>query len=953
MKKLSRILAALVAFTMLCGMVTITHAAQFSDVSSENKYYYSTTILSAFGIINGYEDGTFGPDKDVTRAEFATMLMRAMASAGIGSTDAAGTPFTDISGHWGISDIRTAYDLGIINGMTPTTFEPNSNVTYEQAFKMVVCALNYGGQSETIYNSMVATNPSIPWYYGYMQTARTLGLTDDISVVNGQPAKRAHIAQMIYNALDVNMLEKVEIVGSPEPMYMESQQNWLKDKLKVTRVQGELLADESNTISSDGATARPGYALLTDNSTNTKNSIKKNGISLDGLLGKSVEYYYKTDIDGIKSLVLIYSKSGSNTSLKIDASNIDRITGNYADGYNVSYYESATAIKAKTLKVSPKPIISFNGEVRTDVSVSELNIESGTLEFISNGGDYNKINVEAFETYVVKSVNKTDKYIVDIFRPSGSNTLYLDDEASDYVINIKNASGSSIGITNISQYNVLTVKKGKGNANRTSIDVVVSNKNVSGSIKEIDGDTFDINGTKYEISSYLNKYGSSSLSPFKVGDSCKAYLDKDGKIAYITKTASNSTFFGYISSVSKSSDDVVKVALISKKTPSMGSPYVSLANKVKIDGKPYSDTKEICKVLEESAKQKGTNIDGYGTTYSQLVKYTINANGEITDIDTAYTSENEDGDDETILKPYANPEMEKYTMKYTSSGSTFTGSGKSFRINSSTEVFVVPTTQIKDGKEEVSRIDMEKYARKTNSFFKDGKSYMVEPYNVTGGLNTAEVVVVYETDDIAAVVEYNTPLFIITSISQKPNADGNPSDFVKGYQITSSGTVSEKEYYTADTNVIARKECSVGDALIFVTDNKGYIKEDTIILALDTDNFEAGKKTISTGSTTHQTDIYRGLLIGADMDGTTQIFDLALVNTPDQCENGEVYSGKASSSVKFFVYDSETAKITQQDSFDLTSLASYNATKDTETPQAAKLFIYSYYGSVRAVIVVK
>ena len=34
MKKLSRILAALVAFTMLCGMVTITHAAQFSDVSS-------------------------------------------------------------------------------------------------------------------------------------------------------------------------------------------------------------------------------------------------------------------------------------------------------------------------------------------------------------------------------------------------------------------------------------------------------------------------------------------------------------------------------------------------------------------------------------------------------------------------------------------------------------------------------------------------------------------------------------------------------------------------------------------------------------------------------------------------------------------------------------------------------------------------------------------------------
>ena len=198
-------------------------------------------------------------------------------------------------------------------------------------------------------------------------------------------------------------------------------------------------------------------------------------------------------------------------------------------------------------------------------------------------------------------------------------------------------------------------------------------------------------------------------------------------------------------------------------------------------------------------------------------------------------------------------------------------------------------------------------------------------------------------------------MFIITSISQKPNADGNPSDFVKGYQITSSGTVSEKEYYTADTNVIAGGEYSVGDALIFVTDNKGYINAKTIILALDADDFESGHKHISEGATnsSQYTDLYKGLLIGADMDGTTQIFDLALVNTPDQCENGEVYSGKASSSVKFFVYDSETAKITQQDSFDLSSLASYNATKDTETPQASKLFIYSYYGSVIAVIVVK
>ncbi len=945
MKKMSKILAVLLTLTMLIG--TTGYVSAFSDVNSENNFYESIQILSGLGIINGYEDGSFGPERDVTRAEFATMLMRAMASAGIGSPDPAGTPFTDLNdAAWAIGDVRTAYDLGIINGMTATTFEPNSKVTYEQALKMIVCALNYGGQADAVLQAAVAANPATKWYYGYVQTAKTLGITDNVVVLQEQPAKRAQIAQMIYNSLDVNMLEKVDL-ASGESMYMESKQNWLKDKLKITKAQGELLADESNSISADGATARPGYALFQDATNNTNISILKNGISLNGLLGKYVEYYYRTDFDGVKTLVLIYSKSGSYDSIKIDALNIDRITGSYSEGYNVSYYESATAVRTKNLKVAPNPVISFNGEIKTDVHVSELNIESGSLEFISTGGDYSKINVESYETYVVKSVNKTDKYIVDMFRPSGSNTLYLDDEDGGYVINIKNSSGSSISVTNIAQYNVLTVKQGKGASNRISVDVTVSNKNISGTIKEIDGDILDINGTSYEVSSYLNKYGSSSLDTFKVGDSCKVYLDKDGKIAYITKTASNSSFFGYISAASVSRDDVVKLAIVSQKTPSMGSPYISVASKVKIDGKLYSNTDEILDMLEGSAKVDNTNIDENGNAFSQLVKYTINANGEITEIDTAYISENEDAADETIVKAFEVKRQDGNLMTYKSSSYDFIGATNSdkFRINSSTQVFLVP----------LERDDFDSYGRKSSSFFKNGKQYLVEPYNVTGGLNVAEAVVVYETEVTEAIVEYNTPLFIISNISQKPNADGNPSDFVKGYQITSSGTVSEKEYYTADTNVIAG-EYSVGDALIFVTDNKGYIKEDTIIVALDTDNFEAGKKTISTGSTTHQTTLYRGLLIGADMDGTTQIFDLALTNNVEECASADTYPGRASTSVKFFVYDSDakgSEKIAQQDSFDLSSLASYNATKDTETPQAAKLFVYSYYGSIRAIIVVK
>ena len=62
-----------------------------------------------------------------------------------------------------------------------------------------------------------------------------------------------------------------------------------------------------------------------------------------------------------------------------------------------------------------------------------------------------------------------------------------------------NASGSTVSISNVSQYNVLTVKRGKGTANRTTLDITVSNKNVTGAIKEIDTDYVNINGTEYRL----------------------------------------------------------------------------------------------------------------------------------------------------------------------------------------------------------------------------------------------------------------------------------------------------------------------------------------------------------------------------------------------------------------------------------------------------------------------
>lgn len=950
MKTTAKILSVILVMTMVVS--TFAFAATFSDVSSDKNYYEPVSVLSAFGIINGYEDGTFGPDKNVTRAEFSVMLMRALGSANMGNPDPAGMPFTDLADtSWAVSDIRTAYDLGIINGMSATTFEPNSNVTYEQALKMIVCALNYGAHADQIQS----TAPNQPWYHGYLQTAISLGLVNGVSYVVQQPAKRWEIAQMIYNSFEVKLLEKLEVSGGGV-MYQESKETILGSKLGITKSRGEVIADETNTIAADGSTARAGFALILDSITGKVVTVAKNNISVAGLLGKSVDYFYKADSYGENTLVHIISKGGSSSSVKVNAADINLITGSYASGYKVEYYPSATATRPQVLNVEASPVISINGKVYSGLTANALMIEAGSLEFIMTDGKYTKINVESLETYVVKSVNSTDKYIVDMFRPTGSNTLYLDDEDPNTVLNIKNSSNSNISLSGISQYNVLTVRKGQGAGERTSVDVTVSNKNVSGVIKSIDvsARTIDISGTEYSLSGYLVNYGSSLLDTISIGDSCKFYLDTEGKVAYALKTASTTTYYGYIAGAAyDTKTDSVKIGLVSQKISTVGAPYLYTAKKVKVDGETYTDCERILSELDEAAELSTANLDGNGNKYSQLIKYTLNSSGEISSIETALMRDNESADDETVFKAFNVNRPADKKMTYKNASSDFIGASNSdkFRINSNTQVFVIPT----------DRSDYESYGRKSKSFFKEGIKYIVEPYDVTGTLNVAGAVVVYETEETEETVDHTTPLLIITEINQGYNKDGNEADLVKGYKITTSGTLTSSYEVETDRAGVISNNYEIGDVIVFVTNNKGYLKEASLIEAVKVDSFAAGNAHLGTekyNGKNYNSELISGLLIGSNLDGTTQMFDLALEDDVEDCGATEnIMSFNTNSTTKYFTYDSSAIskeKVTKQDDvLDLESFASYEATKDTEEPSAAKIFVYSYVGVPRLVYVIK
>lgn len=92
--------------------------------------------LVSTGAITGYPDGTFRPDNRMTRSEFITVLVRAFGLENAGSSSG----FSDTANHWAREFIDTAASLGIVNGYPDGRFGPDEEITREQMAVMLVKA---------------------------------------------------------------------------------------------------------------------------------------------------------------------------------------------------------------------------------------------------------------------------------------------------------------------------------------------------------------------------------------------------------------------------------------------------------------------------------------------------------------------------------------------------------------------------------------------------------------------------------------------------------------------------------------------------------------------------------------------------------------------------------------------------------------------------------------------
>ncbi|MEN6462774.1 MAG: S-layer homology domain-containing protein [Syntrophomonas sp.] len=172
----------------------------FPDVKDHWAKDYITQ-LSSLGYVGGYPDGTFKPDKTMSRAEFTSALITCM---GVTAGDTTSRNFSDTPGNWAIASINEAVKRGIlIPGEYPDGLVPNGGIKRSEACAMLVRALSKG-PTNGIPSFIDKNDLQQSMYVGYIKTACDLGIMAGYSDGNFKPFStmtRAQAFTVIYKFL--------------------------------------------------------------------------------------------------------------------------------------------------------------------------------------------------------------------------------------------------------------------------------------------------------------------------------------------------------------------------------------------------------------------------------------------------------------------------------------------------------------------------------------------------------------------------------------------------------------------------------------------------------------------------------------------------------------------------------------------------------------------------------
>lgn len=521
-KKLLAVFTAVMIWLLNINVFAVTADSAMSGIYSES-YERDIELVKSLGIMKGYEDGSSGAERNITRMEFAAIIVRLLGNEDMARTYTKSI-FSDVDDNsWGKGYVAVAHYLKYIDGNGDGTFGPDNNTTFDQAYKIMVSALGYKDDAQNIGG----------YPEGYLLMAGKLEITKGLESGDTYITRGA-VARLITNSLGVKVLDAAEMDGREKHSQSKSDETLL-EKLEFYRAEGILTAVY-------GINTGSGIVL-------NKNQIKIGNEIFDTVIAdcspyilKRVRYYAKKNEDGADTVCFMEERKYGKDELIVDAEDIDR------DATTLSEFVYYNSVKNKfyTEKLPEDLIIIYNGDLvsTADYRVELLKPDSGSVMLIDSDDDgrYEYAVVYEYEDYVVEAVNLPKVY--DIF----SKTLYFDNAVTLGVF----LDGTEVKLEDIQLGDVLSVAE---SINGERVRIEISRETVSGCIdiksKDEAGRTvYTVDGTEYPFAGRYNREyenGSAKIKRLDVGDSVKLYLDVFGKIAAseLTETGKSGAY-GYL-----------------------------------------------------------------------------------------------------------------------------------------------------------------------------------------------------------------------------------------------------------------------------------------------------------------------------------------------------------------------------------------------------------------------
>ena len=609
MRNLKRTLSLALASVMLVGMMSVgasaVNASDFTDADEiVNKDAVST--MTALGIINGKEDGSyFDPTGTVTRAEMAKMLCVAINGGVDPVLGVKDTPtFTDIKGHWAESYIEYCAANGIIAGRGNNKFDPTGTVSATEAAKMLLGVLGYNAEKSGLVGNDWAINTNV--------LANQNGLYKNLSNLNANTLlTRDNAAQMIYNALDANMVElnaagnyttsqysytgtESVVTGTERVWVLTIKENNCTDsgiKAAVDALSGSVYnsrsdADETVKEVAGAELSKVKYALeqKTQNvygeNTVTKYADETMGHKYLSLItdGDAVLTDVEKDSKGTYTLYMNgITTKGQYTKVEGDYSNLigQKVEVLYKDSENVYGVYASTDSSLIVESTAGKVGTLSNNEVKIDGTTYKVD-SNVTTTALYTGKLIDGLNVGGNKAAAVKAYDNDDNGKIDtvVYVPfTAAKVTYVGEKSFN-----TDVAGTNIKFEDVNAYddmakNDYVIKSDAANT-VDDTDTYVLAETVEGKIEATKSDSVRIDGTWYN---YVTTTPDKDLA-----------LDSTVKAAVLN---------GYIvkSEVVTSSHELQDYAVVVKTDTDINGPQAKLlfadgTTKVVTTDKKYTDT---------------------------------------------------------------------------------------------------------------------------------------------------------------------------------------------------------------------------------------------------------------------------------------------------------------------------------------------------------------------------